>query len=79
MWPTPRKVSWTRGGSREKQPSAALLDPFAPLPAPRLARHRWHKLSDLLVIAVCAVRCGAERFPASADFGHEREEGLRHF
>lgn len=63
----------------EKQPSAALLDHFATLPDPRIARHRWHKLSDILVIAVCAVLCGAESFPAIEDFGHEREEWLRQF
>jgi predicted transposase YbfD/YdcC len=63
----------------EKKPSAALLDHFARLPDPRIARHRWHKLSDILVIAVCAVLCGAESFPAIEDFGHEREEWLKHF
>ena len=63
----------------EKQPSAALLDHFATLPDPRIARHRWHKLSDILVIAVCAVLCGAESYPAIEDFGHEREEWLKQF
>jgi predicted transposase YbfD/YdcC len=63
----------------EKKPSAALLDHFAILPDPRIARHRWHKLSDILVIAVCAVLCGAESFPAIEDFGHEREAWLQHF
>ena len=63
----------------EKQPSAALLDHFATLPDPRIARHRWHKLSDILVIAVCAVLCGAESYPAIEDFGHEREAWLKQF
>lgn len=63
----------------EKKSSAALLDHFAILPDPRIARHRWHKLSDILVIAVCAVLCGAESFPAIEDFGHEREAWLQHF
>jgi predicted transposase YbfD/YdcC len=63
----------------EKKSSAALLEHFATLPDPRIARHRWHKLSDILVIAVCAVLCGAESFAAIEDFGHEREEWLRHF
>ncbi len=63
----------------EKQPAVALLDHFASLPDPRIARHRWHKLSDILVIAVCAVLCGAESFPAIEDFGHEREEWLKQF
>ena len=61
----------------EKQPTVALLDHFASLPDPRIERHRWHKLSDILVIAVCAVLCGAESYPAIEDFGQEREEWLR--
>ena len=54
-----------------------LLDHFATLPDPRVERHRWHKLGDILVIAVCAVLCGAESYPAIEDFGYEREEWLR--
>ena len=63
----------------EKQFTVALLDPFADLPDPRIERHRWHKLSDILVIAVCAVLCGAESYPAIEDFGQEREEWLQQF
>jgi predicted transposase YbfD/YdcC len=63
----------------EKPPTVALLDHVATVPDPRIARHRWHKLSDILVIAVCAVLCGAESYPAIEDFGQEREEWLRQF
>jgi hypothetical protein len=63
----------------DKQPAVALLEHFASLPDPRIERHRWHHLSDILVIAVCAVLCGAESFPAIADFGHEREAWLKQF
>ena len=63
----------------EKKSTVALLDHFATLPDPRIARHRWHKLSDILVIAVCAVLCGAESYPAIEDFGREREEWLKQF
>jgi predicted transposase YbfD/YdcC len=63
----------------EKESTVALLEHFASLPDPRLARHRWHNLSDILVIAVCAVLCGAESFPAIEDFGHEREAWLKQF
>jgi predicted transposase YbfD/YdcC len=61
----------------EKPSTGALLDHFADVPDPRIARHRWHKLSDILVIAVCAVLCGAESYPAMEDFGHERAEWLK--
>ena len=63
----------------EKKPTGALRDHFASLPDPRIARHLWHPLSDILVIAVCAVLCGAESYPAIEDFGHERENWLRQF
>jgi predicted transposase YbfD/YdcC len=63
----------------EKPPPIALVDHFATLPDPRIERHRWHKLGDILVIAVCAVLCGAESYPAIEDFGQEREEWLRQF
>lgn len=63
----------------EKKATGVLLDHFATLPDPRIARHRWHKLSDILVIAVCAVLCGAESYPAIEDFGQEREPWLRQF
>jgi hypothetical protein len=53
----------------DKKATGSLLDHFASLPDPRVARHRWHKLSDILVIAVCAVLCGAESYPAIEDFG----------
>lgn len=63
----------------EKNATSALLDHLATVPDPRIARHRWHKLSDILVIAICAVLCGAESYPAIEDFGYEREEWLRQF
>ncbi len=63
----------------EMKPTVALLDHFASLPDPRMARHRWHKLSDIVVIAVCAVLCGAESYPAIEDFGYEREAWLKQF
>jgi predicted transposase YbfD/YdcC len=63
----------------EKPPTVALLEHVASVPDPRIARHRWHKLSDILVIAVCAVLYGAESDPAMEDCGQEREEWLRQF
>jgi predicted transposase YbfD/YdcC len=63
----------------EKPPPVALLEHFASVPDPRIERHRWHKLSDILVIAVCAVLSGAESYPAIEDLGTERESWLRQF
>lgn len=63
----------------EKKATSALLEHLATVPDPRIARHRWHKLSDILVIAICAVLCGAESYPAIEDFGYAREDWLRQF
>lgn len=62
-----------------KKPAAALLEHFAILSAPRIERHRRHKLSDILVMAVWAVLCGAESFPAIEDFGQARYVWLQQF
>ena len=63
----------------EKTTSRALLEYLATVPDPRIARHRWHKLSDILVIAICAVLWGAESYPAIEDFGYARAAWLREF
>jgi predicted transposase YbfD/YdcC len=64
----------------------ALTDCFADLPDPRVARTRLHALTDILVIAICAVLCGAEGWEDIVEFSqakhlwlHERlrlENGL---
>src|SRR5689334_16199190 len=63
----------------EKNATSALLDHLATVSDPRIARHRRHKLSDILAIAICAVLCGAESYPTIEDFGYEREEWLQQF
>ena len=40
----------------------ALLQHFATLDDPRLARTRLHSFTDILGVALCAVICGAARF-----------------
>jgi predicted transposase YbfD/YdcC len=62
-----------------KPSPVALLEHFASVPDPGIERHRWHKLGDILLIAVCAVVWGAESYPAIEDFGLERETWLRQF
>src|SRR6266508_3317227 len=79
LWQAPLQGCNRKGARMEKKPSAALLEHFAILPDRRLERHRYHKLSDILVVAVCAVLCGAESFPAIEDFGQTRYEWLKQF
>lgn len=63
----------------KKQASPALIDHLAGLEDPRIERQKRHKLGDILVIAVCAVLCGAESFPAIEDFGQIRYGWLKQF
>ena len=55
----------------------SLTEAFAALPDPRVERTRWHALPDLLLIALCAVICGADSFAEMEEWGHAKEAWLR--
>ena len=55
----------------------SLGEAFASLPDPRVARTRTHALPDVLVIALCAVLCGADGFTEMEDWGRAKEAWLR--
>jgi predicted transposase YbfD/YdcC len=57
-------------------PSLSLTDCFADLPDPRVERTRLHALSDILVIAICAVLCGAEGWDDIAEFSEAKRDWL---
>lgn len=59
--------------------AATLFEHLSAINDPRVERTRWHKLIDILVIAVCATICGAESFPDMEEFGKDKEEWLRTF
>jgi len=46
---------------------------------PRLERTRKHELHDILVIAICAVICGAEGWNEIEEFGLSNEDWFREF
>lgn len=52
---------------------------FRKLKDPRINRHKKHQLLDIIVIALCAVVCGAEDWQQIAKFGHERHDWLKRF
>jgi len=52
---------------------------FGELPDPRVQRTRLHRLDDIVVIAICAVICGADGWTEVADFGRAKELWLRTF
>lgn len=57
--------------------SVSLIDCFADLTDPRVECTRLHALTDLLVIAICAVLCGAEGWDDIAEFADSKAEWLR--
>ncbi len=61
------------------QPALAFADYFADLPDPRIDRTKKRLLGGILVIAVCAVIAGADRFPEVETFGKAKEAWLRRF
>src|SRR3954464_6354749 len=58
--------------------SARILDHFAELTDPR-RREVTYPLINVVVIAICAVVCGADDFVAIADFGKARRDWLSRF
>lgn len=52
---------------------------FSDLTEPRHERTRDHKLLDILVIAICAVICGADSWEDVADFGCAKMEWFKTF
>ncbi|MGH2538079.1 MAG: ISAs1 family transposase [Candidatus Promineifilaceae bacterium] len=58
---------------------ASLFEHFAVIADPRVEHLADHKLIDILVIAICAVICGAEDWTEVELFGKARQEWLRPF
>jgi predicted transposase YbfD/YdcC len=61
-----------------KKKSAKIQDHFAELTDPRV-RKVTYPLINVVVIAVCAVICGADDFVAIAEFGRKKNEWLARF
>ncbi len=55
----------------------SLADYFAELPDPRIDRTKHHSLTNILVIALCAILCGADDFVAMENWGRARWGWLR--
>jgi len=60
-------------------PASNIEKYFATLEDPRMERTRLHKLLDIIVIAICAVICGANDWPAVADWGEDEQAWLQGF
>ena len=57
----------------------SLLDYFAELPDPRMARSQRHSLLDIITIALCAALCGADSRVTGELFGKSKREWFETF
>lgn len=62
----------------EQAPTAGITEHFSELDDPRRDNKR-HKLLDILVIAICAVICGADSWEDIELFGHAKYEWFKGF
>jgi len=61
------------------KPTPILLKSFSQLTDPRLDRRKRHLLVDIVVIAVCAVVCGADDWVSIESFGRIKYDWLKEF
>lgn len=62
-----------------KHSFAAIEHHFGDLQDPRVDRTKRHELLDIVVIAICAVICGADGWVAIEEFGKAKQGWLRRF
>jgi hypothetical protein len=57
-------------------PIATIAEHFGTVEDPRVDRTKLHKLLDIVVIAICAVICGADSWVAVEEFGNAKRDWL---
>ena len=62
-----------------KKRLGAIDEYFSKVKDPRIERTKEHKLIDIIVIAICAVICGAESWVDVENFGKRKKKWLRTF
>ena len=60
-------------------PAASIGTHFSKVEDPRVDRTKLHKLMDILVIAICAVICGADNWEEVELFGKAKEKWFKTF
>lgn len=63
----------------ENRKPPSLIEHFSTITDPRIDRTKRHKLIDILVIAICAIICGAESWEDFEVFGEAKEDWFRKF
>ena len=62
-----------------EEPLGSIRIHFSKLEDPRIDRQKLHPLMDIIVIAICAVICGAETWVDIENFGKARLEWFKKF
>ena len=62
-----------------EKPVITLNEHFADLEDPRIDRTKFHQLLDIVIIAICAVICGADTWVAIEEFGNAKLGWFRTF
>lgn len=62
-----------------KKPLEAIEEHFSKVNDPRIDRRKEHKLINMIVIAICAVICGAEGWTDIENFGNSKLPWLKSF
>jgi predicted transposase YbfD/YdcC len=63
----------------DKQPSAQFETHFSKIRDPRIGNAKRHKLLDILIIAICAVICGADSWSDIELYGKNKQSWLKKF
>jgi len=62
-----------------EKPTVSISDHFADLEDPRIDRTKLHKLFDIIIVAICAVICGADSWVEIEEFGNAKIDWFRTF
>jgi len=63
----------------KKVPVHTVFEYFGSMPDPRIDRTKDHKLLDIIVIAICAVICGADGWVGVEEFGKSKLDWFKQF
>lgn len=63
----------------EKTIRASIEENFGSIPDPRIDRTKLHKLTDILVIAICAAICSCDSWEDVEEFGKAKQDWFKTF
>jgi hypothetical protein len=69
----------TEAGMNSIRPFQSLEECFGDMPDPRVVGRRDHRLVEIIMVAVCAVLCGAESWSEVEEFGESKQAWLKQY